>query len=618
MLQAASTARASAACPAGATMNIVGHPDDDLLFQSPDLLHDVQSGKCVRTVYITAGERDAIDTLLDRESGVEAAYANMAGVANSWTTTDAGVAGHPMPLVTLSGRPTVSLVFIRLPEGFWGDGGTAQDETIRHLWQGNPPQIHADDGSSVYTKSDLIAALTALMRTMQPDTIRAQDYLGTFGDGDHDDHHAGAYFAHSAHLSYGVSHTFIGYMDYATSDNPQNVFDPDLTAKSNAFYAYLAFDSAPCGDPPRCGTNDYAQWLKRQYIVGTETGGALDTTPPTVSSVVPADGSSSALPRAAVTATFSETIDPATATASTFTLRDAAGNLVAASVSASGSTLTLRPSAPLAALSSYVATLTGGSSGIKDLAGNALGSDYTWGFMTADADTTAPTTSLAFPAADGAYNAAGWTAGCSPTGLCGTASDTGSGVQSVEVSILRSSTSRYWNGSTFGSTTERWFAATGTTAWSYALASLPGASSYIVRLRATDGQGNVSAPTSTTFIYDTTAPTFNVTFPANSGSYTTAGWNAACGICGTASDAGSGVNKVEVSVRRGSGNYWNGTSFASSTEVFFAGTGTTSWQYAFPAANFGGVKATYHIRVRATDNAKNVRGPTASKFTFTP
>src|SRR4051812_23968879 len=57
------------------------------------------------------------------------------------------------------------------------------------------------------------------MNAMQPDTIRAQDYVGTFGDGDHDDHHAGAFFAHSAHLSYATPHTFIGYVDYASEGN---------------------------------------------------------------------------------------------------------------------------------------------------------------------------------------------------------------------------------------------------------------------------------------------------------------------------------------------------------------------------------------------------------------
>jgi LmbE family N-acetylglucosaminyl deacetylase len=611
-------AHASAACPAGASMQIVAHPDDDLLFQSPDVLHDIQAGKCVRTVYVTAGERGDEVAMNQREEGVEAAYAMMAGVANSWTTADAGVPTHPMPLVTLSGRPNVSLVFVRLPEGTWGDGGTVRDETVKNLWLGNVSQMTADNGSSTYTKSDLTATLSALMRALQPDTVRTQDYVGTFGDGDHDDHHATAYFAQSAHLSYGTSHTFVGYLDYATEDNPQNVFNSDLTTKTNAFYGYLEFDSAPCGDPPNCGTNEYSLWLKRQYTVGTESGGGPDTTPPTISGVVPADGTTNVLPTATVRANFSEAVDPATATTTTFALVGPDGTRVPASVTASGSTVNLQPTAQLATSTNYVATLTGGSSGIKDFAGNPLGADYTWSFTTGAPDVTPPTTTLTFPAAGGAYNSAGWTAGCSPTGLCGTAADSGSGVQSVQVSIYRASTNRYWNGSTFGSTTERWSTATGTTSWTYGL-GIPGQGSYTVRVRATDGVGNLSSPTSTTFIYDTTAPTFAVTFPAASASYTTAAWNAGCvqsGICGTASDGSSGVKTVEISIRRGSGLYWNGTSFASTAELFFAAGGTTSWSYAFPAANFGGVRATYNIRVRVTDTARNVRGPTATRFTF--
>src|SRR3954471_17974249 len=109
----ATAAQAATTCPTGATMNIVAHPDDDLLFQSPDLLHDVQSGKCVRTVYITAGERGDLNTLDMRESGVEAAYAQMAGVRNQWKKDDAGLSNKKVPLMTLAARPTVSLVFMR-------------------------------------------------------------------------------------------------------------------------------------------------------------------------------------------------------------------------------------------------------------------------------------------------------------------------------------------------------------------------------------------------------------------------------------------------------------------------------------------------------------------------
>ena len=70
-------------------------------------------------------------------------------------------------------------------------------------------------------------------------------------------------------------------------------------------------------------------------------------------------------------------------TATSFVLRDAGGNAVAASVSASGSTATLQPNATLAPSTTYTATLLGGSSGIKDLAGNALASNYNWSFTTA-------------------------------------------------------------------------------------------------------------------------------------------------------------------------------------------------------------------------------------------
>src|SRR5690348_13322199 len=79
-----------------AVLNFVAHPDDDLLFLSPDLLRAIQAGGNVRTVYMTAGDGGlhASSYWQDRESGVRAAYAEMAGVANSWTQSDAGVEGH--------------------------------------------------------------------------------------------------------------------------------------------------------------------------------------------------------------------------------------------------------------------------------------------------------------------------------------------------------------------------------------------------------------------------------------------------------------------------------------------------------------------------------------------
>jgi acyl-coenzyme A thioesterase PaaI-like protein len=348
-----------------------------------------------------------------------------------------------------------------------------------------------------------------------------------------------------------------------------------------------------------------------------------DTTPPTVTARTPADDAVNVSLGTSVSATFSEPIAAASVTATSFVLRDGNGNAVNASVSASGATATLQPSAPLQPSTKYTTTLLSGSNGIKDLAGNALASDVTWSFTTLTPDVTPPSAAIGFPAASGAYNAAAWTAGpCAPAGICGTASDAGTGVQKAEVSIRRVSTNRWWTGTGYTSTTQRWFAATGTTSWNYALASstFPGAGSYAVSVRATDNSGNVGSPPTTTFVYDNTNPNSTVTFPVARGSYTTASWNAGCaspGICGTASDAASGVKSVQVSIRRGAGNYWNGTSFSSTTEVFLTGTGTTAWSFSFPASNFPAA-ASYRIRVRAIDNAGNTEPASTRTISFTP
>ena len=57
--------------------------------------------------------------------------------------------------------------------------------------------------------------------------------------------------------------------------------------------------------------------------------------------------------------------------------------LITATVSASGSQITLSPSVALTPSTTYTATITGGASGIKDLAGNALVNNFSWSFTTA-------------------------------------------------------------------------------------------------------------------------------------------------------------------------------------------------------------------------------------------
>jgi len=87
----------------------------------------------------------------------------------------------------------------------------------------------------------------------------------------------------------------------------------------------------------------------------------------------------------AVSAVFSELIDPGTVNASSFELKDNRDSTIAATVSysANTNTATLIPASPLNYSTTYTATLKGGVMGIRNLAGKNLPSDFVWNFTTA-------------------------------------------------------------------------------------------------------------------------------------------------------------------------------------------------------------------------------------------
>ena len=120
----------------------------------------------------------------------------------------------------------------------------------------------------------------------------------------------------------------------------------------------------------------------------------IDTTPPTIVSTIPASGTTGVNPNGALSFVFSESLDSSTVSSNTIQLRDASNALVTATVAydTASKTATLTPAAPLSVLSTYTASARGGGTDprVKDLAGNALASTYSWSFTTAS-QTTGPT-----------------------------------------------------------------------------------------------------------------------------------------------------------------------------------------------------------------------------------
>jgi hypothetical protein len=225
-------------------------------------------------------------------------------------------------------------------------------------------------------------------------------------------------------------------------------------------------------------------------------------------------------------------------------------------------------------------------------------------------DATAPTTTAA---ASGVANAAGWISAASST-VTVSATDAESGVVSVAYQVNSGS----WT-TVAGASTSFAVSSQGTTAVSY---------------YATDAAGNVATTKALTVKLDNVAPTVTVAYPP-SGTVTSATWNGNCrnssnavanGLCGSSTDATSGVSVVEYLLSRtplggGSAVCWNNNSQAwtngacSSYRAAAQGpSGIVSWYIALSAAGLG--TGNFDLRVRVTDAAGNVSSVTSATRTF--
>jgi hypothetical protein len=207
-----------------------------------------------------------------------------------------------------------------------------------------------------------------------------------------------------------------------------------------------------------------------------------------------------------------------------------------------------------------------------------------------------PTSAITFPTASAVYKNATWTGA-----ITGTATfATGTTGRVVEVSMQRSSTGLYWNGSSFSAASETFIAATNTTAWSFSFPSgnFPADGAYVAHSRATDnnGQETGGGGTAVTFTIDN-APPAAPSAPAlangdNSGSNADTITNVNTPHFTGTAEANSTVKIFSDSVQVGSGAAANNGNYSVQTSVLTDGT--------------------HSITATATDAAGNASGPSGS------
>jgi LmbE family N-acetylglucosaminyl deacetylase len=250
----------------GRVVNVVAHPDDDLIFMSPDLLVDLRAAEAVRTVFLTSGDggRGHLYAVA-REEGVRRAYAAACGVANLWDVCERSSAGVPVTVSVLRGDRRVSLAFVRLPDGSPEGGGTGRGrrQSLQKLLEGDLQHLQQMRTSTPVTLHQLIDVLVDLLTELRPTATRALDYAGAFGNGDHSDHVASARMARAAHERLPGGGWLTGYLGYTTSALPVNVPSTWVRPKTASIETYSRCDPAfRLGFDPR--------WVSRQYVSARE------------------------------------------------------------------------------------------------------------------------------------------------------------------------------------------------------------------------------------------------------------------------------------------------------------------------------------------------------------
>ena len=198
--------------------------------------------------------------------------------------------------------------------------------------------------------------------------------------------------------------------------------------------------------------------------------------------------------------------------------------------------------------------------------------------------------------------------------LAGISSDTDSGTSKVRVRIqqLGTSPSRYWNGSTWSDTPTYNEAVLDNfgTSWTLPDVDLSNSGRYRVRLITHDFAGNISRaadiPKSDFLVGvpDTTKPTGMVTWPANGNTIPALPTN----ITGTATDTGSGVNRVRVRVQQldvSPARFWDGINWGESSTYLDAELDASGATWVLPGVDFTD-NGRYRIRLVANDNSGNI------------
>jgi hypothetical protein len=221
-----------------------------------------------------------------------------------------------------------------------------------------------------------------------------------------------------------------------------------------------------------------------------------------------------------------------------------------------------------------------------------------------------PTVTITYPVNNSIYGT-NWTGLI--TGTASSNSGPGTTITATDLAIEDATTGRWWNGGSFGNSSQTFVTPSGNATWYLPLGatSFTSGNSYSVVAEATDSAGNTGTSSAVTFTY-APLPAVTVSYPVNAKTYNATTWTGE--ITGTASPGpGATLKSAAVAIEDTTTKFWwGGSSFNDTAQTFFTATGTATWYLPFAAGNLTSGHS-YAVIAEGSDNAGNVgTSPTVS------
>lgn len=218
------------------SLNIVSHPDDDLLFLNPDILEDIENGKEPIVFYITVGDDGQGCEYYEKR--IEAIHEAYKFVGDSY-----GYHNHRLPYASVKSNSFRNGDIYGSLYKMWHDHAVITDTVSNSVGWSSPYYTYENVIGMIkqgieYYKPDMI-------RTHDPDTEPAIDKDGETLD--HIDHIYTAKFVQAAAKSFPTIPVY-AYMGYPIRHQPENVL-PELAEKKLAMWRkYQEIDTSVAGE----------------------------------------------------------------------------------------------------------------------------------------------------------------------------------------------------------------------------------------------------------------------------------------------------------------------------------------------------------------------------------